>query len=198
MTAQGRSLLVLELFERYYDRVYRFARQSVDASAAEDIAQEVFTRLLKAEGLETKTIQSSYLVKIADNLIKRRYQQARRRERLVEERQRERRAEWNLEPSGLARVEEEEDRRHYAARTRTLNDNEHAALRFIVAGGMSYRAAASSLGVNVTAVNNWKFRGIQRLRKDGFGRDIDQRADHRTDDRTGHGADAGRARSAVG
>ena len=45
---RDRSALVLDLFERYYDRVYLFARRSVDASAAEDIAQEVFARLLKA------------------------------------------------------------------------------------------------------------------------------------------------------
>ena len=50
----NRANLILELFDAYYKRVYCFTRKSLAPSAAEDIAQEVFTRLLqvKAQGLE--------------------------------------------------------------------------------------------------------------------------------------------------
>ena len=46
-----------------------------------------------------------------------------------------------------------------------LNDDERDALRMIVCEGKSYAEAARSLGVTVTTINNWKHRGIGKLRK---------------------------------
>ena len=79
-----RANLVLELFEAYYKRVYCFSRKSLAPNAAEDIAQEVFTRLLQVKALEEKTITSSYLIKIADNLIKRGYNKNQRKNRYID------------------------------------------------------------------------------------------------------------------
>jgi len=79
-----RANLVLELFETYYKRVFCFIRKSLAPAAAEDIAQEVFTRLLQVRDLEEKTITSSYLIKIADNLIKRRYNKDQRKNQYIE------------------------------------------------------------------------------------------------------------------
>ena len=79
-----RANLVLELFETYYKRVFCFTRKSLANAAAEDIAQEVFTRLLQVKNLEEKTITSSYLIKIADNLIKRRYNKDQRSNAYIE------------------------------------------------------------------------------------------------------------------
>ena len=45
--AGKRSAIVLDLFDRYYERVHAFARRSVDANVAEDVTQEAFTRLLQ-------------------------------------------------------------------------------------------------------------------------------------------------------
>ena len=79
-----RANLVLGLFETYYKRVFCFIRKSLAPAAAEDIAQEVFTRLLQVRNLEEKTITSSYLIKIADNLIKRRYNKDQRKNQYIE------------------------------------------------------------------------------------------------------------------
>ena len=80
----SRANIVLDLFEQYYHRVYCFSRRSLPADAAEDIAQEVFTRLLKLERLPELTVNVSYLIKIADNLIKRRYNKNQRFNRFLE------------------------------------------------------------------------------------------------------------------
>lgn len=159
----SRDEVVLRLFERYYERVYCFARRSVDASAAEDIAQEVFTRLLDHEGIERKMISVSYLIKIADNLIKRRYRKRQRQEAFLSEQ----RAAAGAENTPIpGRVEPERSSRRGAAETlRWLSDTEEDAVRLIVCRGLSYEQAARALGVKVTSVNNWKYRGIQRLRQ---------------------------------
>lgn len=167
MTKTERAEFVLVLFERYYDRVYRFARRSVDAETAEDVAQDVFARLLKTEGLERKSIGSSYLVKVADNIMKRRFRQAQRHGEAIEERVRSSEEGDRRGSQGIGRLEFEERRLRCEAGYRALGPHEQEALRLIVAGGMSYQAVAESLGVKVTAVNNWKHRGIQRLKSYG-------------------------------
>ncbi|MEM7622485.1 MAG: sigma-70 family RNA polymerase sigma factor [Planctomycetota bacterium] len=164
MAENTRAAIVLDLFERYYERVFRFSRRTLDASAAEDIAQEVFVRLLNCEGLESKSIGSSYLVKIADNLIKRRYRQTQRRERMLEEHRRGVSGQTGREESGIGRLERYEMKQRCDASYRSLGAREQDAVRFIVGGDLTYQNAASSLGVNVTAVNNWKYRGIQRIK----------------------------------
>lgn len=178
MSGTDRGQIVMELVERYYERVYRFARRSADQPTAEDVVQEVFTRLLNSDGLERKSITVSYLIKIADNLLKRRYRQVQRREQVA--------VEWSQQASAgrkagadvLERLECEEQRGALALAQADLGSHEQAALRFIVGEGMSYHAAAASLGVNVTSVNNWKYRGIQRLKKhDGCGARGPGRAD---------------------
>ena len=59
-----RADIVLDLFDRYYDRVYAFARKSAEASVAEDATQEAFVRLLQHPRLEELEISISYLLKI--------------------------------------------------------------------------------------------------------------------------------------
>lgn len=163
MSADIRGRTVLDLFERYYERVFLFARGSLDASSAEDVAQEVFTRLLDLRDLERKTISASYLIKIADNLIKRRYRRARRLEAWIDQEIRERGPGHDVRAAGEVERSEEQIR---ARRTvGELSPAEQDAVRLIVCGGLSYQQAAASLGVEVSAINNWKYRGIQRLKQ---------------------------------
>ncbi|MEM0983195.1 MAG: sigma-70 family RNA polymerase sigma factor [Planctomycetota bacterium] len=192
----SRDDLVLHLFERYYERVYCFARRSVDGSTAEDIAQEVFTRLLDHEGLEKKTISVSYLIKIADNLIKRRYRRRRRQEEFISEQ----RAAAGAETMPVQTPGRDENESRDAKATdnlRYLNQTEEDAVRLIVCRGLSYEQAARALGVKVTAVNNWKFRGIQRLRQHVGPEHSGRRtaAEDRFPGRTGRGAFGQRSRS---
>ncbi|MEL6330276.1 MAG: sigma-70 family RNA polymerase sigma factor [Planctomycetota bacterium] len=182
MSLEQRGRIVLDLFEKYYDRVFCFARRTVDSSAAEDIAQEVFTRLLDHQGLETKTISVSYLIKVADNLIKRRYRQARRAERFASERAKVAGREETGQPSSRESAGGERGRRYLES----LSRHEEDAVRLIVCRGLSYEQAARALGVRVTAVNNWKFRGIQRLRHH-TGADGRRHEDDRAPGRHGRG-----------
>ncbi len=150
------ATVVLQLFEEFYDRVYWFARRSVDAQTAEDISQEVFVRLMRVPEIETREITVSYLLKVADNLIKRRHRQCKRQEELTDE-----------EPSPASAGGPDaraHDRRCEEALGR-LTEAEREALRLIVCEGLSYEAAARALDVKVSTVNNWKFRGIQKLRE---------------------------------
>ena len=155
MIASTRGALVLSLFEQFYDRVYWFARRSVDAPTAEDVAQEVFTRLLRIPDLEERIVNSGYLIKVADNLIKRRHKQKVQMDRFTSGR--------TERPEHNRFAEEAAEARCTGAMTQ-LSDAEHDALRLIVCEGLSYEAAAKALDVKVSTVNNWKFRGIQKLR----------------------------------
>ncbi|QOJ00780.1 MAG: RNA polymerase sigma factor [Phycisphaeraceae bacterium] len=155
MAASGRCGLVLRLFETYYERVYWFSRKSVDATTAEDVAQEVFMRLLRIPDLEERVVTVSYLLKVADNLIKRRHKQRVQHERFAARGAGGRREDVGsgFEPAGES-----------SAAFDRLTNAEHDALRLIVCEGLSYEDAARSLDVKVSTVNNWKFRGIQKLR----------------------------------
>jgi len=45
-----------------------------------------------------------------------------------------------------------------------LAGDERDAIRMVVVEGRSYAEAARSLGVSVTTINNWKHRGLAKLR----------------------------------
>ena len=156
-----RANRVLHLFDAYYKRVFCFARKSLAPGAAEDIAQEVFIRLLQVRDLENKEVSSSYLIKIADNLIKRRYNKNQRKNRYID----------------AQREEAVCDLRHYSPEKDqawssmeiskaldTLPSHERDAVRLVVCEGLSYDEASASLGVPVSTVNNWKYRGINKLK----------------------------------
>ena len=161
MRSALRGERVLQLFEQYYFRVVCFARRAGGESMAEDVAQEVFARLLHKPGLEEQDITPSYLIKIADNIIKRSRQRSRSFSSAIEERSsRFGRPDWNDEfvPDSEPPEHAMEDRMS------RLDANECEAVHMIVCRGMSYEAAANALNVRVSTVNNWKFRGIRRLK----------------------------------
>lgn len=157
---ETRASIVLDLFEQYYHRVYCFSRRSLPAEAAEDISQEVFTRLLKLERLPQLQVNVSYLIKIADNLIKRRYNKNQRFNRFLESAE-------ELAPATAKRdtpvveIDRAELQRHFAH----LTPREADAVRLVVCEGLSYQEAAASMGVPVSTVNNWKYRGLQKLKE---------------------------------
>lgn len=164
MPALSSNGSILVLFERYYERVYCFARRSLDQSTAEDIAQEVFVRLMNLQNLESRSINVSYLIKIADNLIKRRHRRMRRFEAIIAADT----SRTDVVHSESGELGEEAD--HDTGATcsevlESLTDGEQDAVRLVVCGGLSYESAARSLDVKISTLNNWKFRGIQRLKQ---------------------------------
>lgn len=177
---EGRQGAVLALFEGYFDRVYRFVRRSVDASTAEEIAQDVFLKLLTQENLETKTISVSYLIKIADNMLKRRYRKTERARAYVGELARASREECTRPGAMTALDNNLPDGSLVGAAFDRLGNEEREAVRLIVCEGLSYEHAARSMGVRVSTINNWKHRGLQRMREDATesdGRGGRERAD---------------------
>jgi RNA polymerase sigma factor (sigma-70 family) len=175
MPALSSNGSILVLFERYYERVYCFARRSLDQSTAEDIAQEVFVRLMNLQNLESRSINVSYLIKIADNLIKRRHRRMRRFEAIIAADT----SRTDVVHSESGELGEEADHDTGASCSEvleSLTDGEQDAVRLVVCGGLSYESAARSLDVKISTLNNWKFRGIQRLK---------QHADNSTQRHTG-------------
>lgn len=159
---QSRSTLILQLFDDYYTRVFCFARKSLPAEQAEDIAQEVFTRMLQLEHLERIEISISYLIKTADNLIKRRWNRGQRFHRYVDN------VKTGVRPP--ARTERPnicaETREDMNARLSRLTDAERETVRMVICEGMSYQEASEAMGVPVSTINNWKYRGLQKLKED--------------------------------
>lgn len=153
-----RADLVLELFDAYYERVYAFLRKSTAPEIAEDLAQEVFVRLLQHPQLEELTISVSYLIKIAHNLLRRRYARAARLRELLAERHT---PDEQFDANAPLMV----DATLLETALGLLSSDEQNAVRLIVCEGKSYQHAAESLGVTVTMVNNWKHRGLTKMRK---------------------------------
>jgi RNA polymerase sigma-70 factor (ECF subfamily) len=160
MIAATRSSLVRELFEQYFERVYRFVRRSADEATADEIVQDVFLKLLQHPNLESKALSVSYLFKIADNLLKRRFQRSRRASEIHQDLAGDT-ARWAM----TARDNSDDNASGIASALSSLKDGERDAVRMIVCEELSYDAAALSLGVRVTTVNNWKHRGLERLRE---------------------------------
>ncbi|MFW5652796.1 MAG: RNA polymerase sigma factor [Planctomycetota bacterium] len=165
----ARSDAVLELFEAHYDKVYAFARRSLDPAQAEDIAQEVFFRLMKRENLEHMEIRVGFLFRIADNLIKRRYRRQCRFNRYLD-RSKAAFLDEQLDCTGTdsdempIATEDSELPHDLAQAMQMLSRHEQEAIRLIVCEGLSYKAAARVLGVPVARVNNWRHRGLTKLR----------------------------------
>lgn len=164
-----RATLVLDLFDRYYERVYAFLRKSTTPDVAEDLAQEVFLRLLQHPDLERLTISISYLLKIAHNLLRRRYARAARLRELLEERVHQDPNHDTFTPGAARRSTDQDAGTEVGAdiletALGLLGKDEQDAIRLIVCEGKSYQHAAEALGVSVTTINNWKHRGIVKLR----------------------------------
>lgn len=159
MASDPRVRFILDLFESYYEQVYRFARRSVDSTSAEDVAQEVFVRLMRLPDLTEREINPPYLIKIAENLIRRRYHSERRF------------ADHAERYGAYARTQSDDPIRVRDAGSPAreavarLADRERQAVELTVCRGLSYRQAAASMGVKVSDVNNWRYRGVERVRQ---------------------------------
>lgn len=164
---QHRSDLVLDLFEAYYERVYAFARKSAEPAVAEDATQEAFVRLLQHPRLEELEISVSYLLKIVHNILRRRYSRSVRLREILDEKVKPQ-ARQRYEAGDVLEGKTQESVATMKSVERAfgrLSSDERDSLRMIVCEGKSYVHAARSLGVSVTTINNWKHRGIDKIRR---------------------------------
>ena len=130
---------------------------------AEDLAQEVFFRLLKHSQLERVSVTTSYLLKIAENLVKNGYRRDMRRREITEDLRKTKIKETSPEP--VADELEIVDSKRLAWAMEVLTANERSAITLIVCRGLSYQSASLALGVSITTINNWKHRGIAKLKE---------------------------------
>lgn len=173
--AGERARIVGELYKSYYHRVFCFVRRFVRDEEAEEVAHEAFVRLFRVRNLERMSISVAYLLRIAENLLKRRHERALRYRQILEESG----VVAGLSPRDSQRREVQErssgapsasgDLPIDAARLESvlcqLTHEEQAAVRLIVCEGLDYQAAARSLGVPVSTINNWKHRGLSKLKQ---------------------------------
>ena len=164
---ETRSEFIMRLFDAFYDRVYAFSRKSAPADVAEDVTQEVFIRILQHPRLEDLTLSVSYLIKVAHNLLRRRHSRSVRLRELLTTAVTDNLVERHGRPDRLNRDRNTERLESHQLQEAmgTLTSDEQDAIRMIVWEGKSYEHAAESLEVSVTTINNWKHRGLAKLRK---------------------------------
>lgn len=166
---ETRSEYVMRLFEAYYNRVFAFTRRSAPLDVAEDVTQEVFVRLLQHPRLEELDLSVSYLIKVAHNLLRRRHARSSRLRELLDTAVKDDLVQRGRAP-GLSRTPDRNElpsinTHQLSEAMSSLTSDECEAIRLIVHDGKSYHHAAEALGVTVTTINNWKHRGLSKLRK---------------------------------
>ncbi len=157
------SQVIGAIYDRYFAEVFRYVRYRLnDAHAAEDIASEVFVRLLEAArgGRGPQSNLKSWLLSTAGHIVTDHMRRAYRRptEVLAED----------VMDQNPAPTEEfdrrEQNRRFQLAYTELTPEQQHVlALRF--GQGYSLEETASVLNKNVNAVKALQFRALAALQR---------------------------------
>ncbi|GAB4578959.1 MAG: hypothetical protein Fur0022_16960 [Anaerolineales bacterium] len=147
----------------YYPDIYRFAYYRLNnPHLAEDLAAEVFMRLLEAtrEGRGPRTTLRGWLMATASNMVNDHYRKSYRRK--TEELSDEIKADT---PGLLSRLEMRERKQavHNALGKLTPDQQNILALRF--GAGYSLEETAEAIGKNVNAVKQLQFRALAALRR---------------------------------
>jgi RNA polymerase sigma-70 factor (ECF subfamily) len=151
------------VFDRYYPDVYRFVRYRLnDETTAEDIASEVFVRLLEAikSGHPPQTSLKAWLLGTASHIVSDHFRQSYRRptDELPE-----------TLPDGLpgpvSDVEQRERARHLKAAMSKLTEEQQNVLTLRFGQGYSLEETADFLKKNVNAVKQLQFRALAALNR---------------------------------
>ena len=167
------------VIRKYRDAIFHHAVHIVkDYQEAIDVTQEVFIRLLQHPRLEELTLSVSYLIKVSHNLLRRRHSRSVRLRELLTTAVSDNLIERHGRPDRVNRDRKTErlESNQLQDAMSTLTADEQDAIRMIVWEGKSYEHAAESLEVSVTTINNWKHRGLAKLRKFADRSDADREA----------------------
>lgn len=159
----GDSTAVMHIYEQYFGPVFQYIRLRVgDAAHAEDLASEVFVRLVKAlqTGKAPRDTLRGWLFQVARNLIYDHHGQQRRLPLTSL-------AEWMPAPHDDHPEQQvlqtlSTERLHRALRMLAADQQEVVILRF---GQMlSLQETADIMGKSVSAIKALQFRAVQTLR----------------------------------
>ncbi len=157
------SQAVAAVYDRYYPDVYRFVRYRLnDETTAEDIASEVFIRLLEAvkSGHAPQTSLKAWLLGTASHIVTDHFRKSYRRptdelpETLPDER-----------PDPVLDVEQRERERHLKAAMSKLTDEQQTVLSLRFGQGYSLEETAAFLKKNINAVKQLQFRALAALNR---------------------------------
>ncbi|MBL0920701.1 MAG: RNA polymerase sigma factor [Phycisphaerales bacterium] len=165
-SAESRSAqCVGQLAQRHYDIVVRYVCRWGSRDLAEDVAQEVFLRLMALPGVADRELSAGYLIAVARNILRRQaHKNKRAAEALAALRAAKGQGEEADEAEGAAPGARVEPKSLQAA-LGELSDKHRDAVQLLVCRGLSYRAAAAAMNVGLNTVHTWELRGIDRMRR---------------------------------
>jgi RNA polymerase sigma-70 factor (ECF subfamily) len=152
------------IYDQYFSEVYRYAQYRVgDAAQAEDIASDVFVRLLEASqtGKGPRSNLKGWLIATASHIV---MDQFRRRYRRAEETLPETIPDNGLQPSMEFDQREQRQKVKDAYQTLTAEQQEVIALRF--SQGHSLEETAAIMKRNVNAIKALQFRAFSALSRE--------------------------------
>ena len=157
------SQAVTAVYDHYYPDVYRFVRYRLnDETTAEDLASEVFIRLLEAikAGHPPQTSLKAWLLGTASHIVNDHFRRAYRRptdelpETLPDER-----------PDPLSDVESRDQARRLKMALSKLTDEQQNVLALRFGQGYSLEETANFLKKNINAVKQLQFRALAALNR---------------------------------
>ena len=163
MSADATGQVVLSLCAQFYDRVFRFVRQSTDAATAEDVTQEVFVELwrLAARFDGTKGSERSWAATLAH---RRAIDRVRSEQASRDRQQRDAAVAVRDHDMVEAEVETTLDQARVRRALGQLSDLQREAVELAYFGGHTYREVAVLLDVAEGTVKSRIRDGMIRLR----------------------------------
>jgi RNA polymerase sigma-70 factor (ECF subfamily) len=150
-----------QIHDQYYPEIYRYALyRTGDAHVAEDIAGEVFLRLLDAvhKGRAPQTTLRGWLFGVAANLVADHFRRAPRESAPLDD--------SLAAPEALtAQAEGNLQKRAVRAALRRLTPEQQEVLTLRFGDGFSVEETATTLGKTATAVKALQFRALEALRR---------------------------------
>jgi RNA polymerase sigma-70 factor (ECF subfamily) len=154
------------LYDHFYDRIYRYVSfKAGDATAAEDITEDVFLRMLKSIGSYKHRGHpfSSWLFRIAHNLVVDYFRKQGREKSVSLDKVLAVVGESSIDLDNY--VQTKLAMREVNAAMEDLTDLQRQVISLRFAGGLSVNETAQAVGRNENAVKALQHVGIKKLRK---------------------------------
>ena len=162
----GDSAAFEALYDHFYDRIYRYVSfKAGDPTAAEDITEDVFLRMLKSIGSYKHRGHpfSSWLFRIAHNLVADYFRKKGREKSVPLDKVLAVVGESSIDMDNY--VQTKLAMREVNAAMEDLTDLQRQVISLRFAGGLSVNETAQAVGRNENAVKALQHAGIKKLRK---------------------------------